>query len=405
VQYAAGVQYRDEGLDLGFNDDGNLAINPGMVDPVTGDVPGLFTFLRGGIPESVSQDIYAIFGELSIPMADNFDVQLALRYEDYGGNIGDSIDPKIAVRWDVSDAFTLRASASTTFRGPSLIQTSVVSTSLELIGQELAFKAIDRVGNKNLAPEDATTFNIGLQWRPTNSLEFLLDYWNFDLGEGIVRESPNNIVANCPTPTSTGPLCSQISFQTSATGTTTISRIVTNYQNGPDIKTDGIDFAARIDIDSGMGEWRFELEGANVISYDVDPFQGVSAFDAAGRLNAGTFLRPIPELKATFAVGWTNGNHDARLSTHYVDSYIDDGLGILRGSVLDSFITELEIESHTTIDFHYSFAFNDGNSTLSFAAINLTDEDPPAVRQDLRYDARTVSPLGAIYQLGIRYKF
>ena len=145
--------------------------------------------------------------------------------------------------------------------------------------------------------------------------------------------------------------------------------------------------------------------GSNVISYDVDPFQGVSAFDAAGRLNAGTFLRPIPELKATFAVGWTNGNHDARLSTHYVDSYIDDGLGILRGSVLDSFITELEIESHTTIDFHYSYTFNDGNSTLSFAAINLTDEDPPAVRQDLRYDARTVSPLGAIYQVGIRYKF
>lgn len=401
VQYAAGFQYRDEGLDLGFNDDGNLALNPGTIDPVTGDVPGLFAFLRGGIPESVSQDIYAVFGELALPMADNVDVQLALRYEDYGGNIGDSIDPKVAIRWDVSDAFTLRASASTTFRGPSLIQTSIISTSLEFIGSELAFKAIDRVGNKNLAPEDATTFNIGLQWRPTNSLEFLLDYWNFDFKDGIVRESPNTINANCPNAASTSPFCSQISFQPDGT----IARIITNYQNGPDIKTDGIDFAARYDIDSAMGEWRFALEGANVFSYDVDTFQGVPAFDAAGRLNAGSFLRPIPELKATFSIGWTNGNHDARLSAHYVDSYIDDGLGVLRGSVIEAFITELQIDSHTTADFHYSYTFNNGKSVLSFAAINLADEDPPAVRQDLRYDARTVSPLGIILQVGLQYGF
>jgi len=42
---------------------------------------------------------------------------------------------------------------------------------------------------------------------------------------------------------------------------------------------------------------------------------------------------------------------------------------------------------------------------VSFAAINLTDEDPPAVRQDLRYDARTVSPLGIIVQVGFKHKF
>ena len=39
------------------------------------------------------------FGELALPVSDDIDIQIALRYEDYGGSIGDTIDPKLAVSW------------------------------------------------------------------------------------------------------------------------------------------------------------------------------------------------------------------------------------------------------------------------------------------------------------------
>ena len=45
-------------------------------------------------------------------------MQLAGRYEDYGDDIGSTFDPKIALRWQATEALTLRGSASSSFRGP-----------------------------------------------------------------------------------------------------------------------------------------------------------------------------------------------------------------------------------------------------------------------------------------------
>ena len=55
-----------------------------------------------------SQDVDSIFAELALPVADNFDVHLAIRYEDYG--TVDSVDPKVVVRYTPIDAVTLRLS-------------------------------------------------------------------------------------------------------------------------------------------------------------------------------------------------------------------------------------------------------------------------------------------------------
>ncbi len=95
-----------------------------------------------------------MFAELSLPITDSFQAQLAARYEDYGSGIGSTFDPKLSLRWQLVDSFALRGSVGTTFRGPALQQADPNSvTSLQNVAG--TFRAIRTFGNPNLKPENA----------------------------------------------------------------------------------------------------------------------------------------------------------------------------------------------------------------------------------------------------------
>ncbi|TQV80198.1 TonB-dependent receptor [Exilibacterium tricleocarpae] len=397
--YAVGLQYRDEELDVDFKGLGDIDENPGVVNPLSGGRPGVFTFVRGGTDSTVDQDVYALFGELAVPLAENLDLQLALRYEDYGGNIGDSIDPKVALRWDINEMLTLRGSASTTFRAPSLNQNTGQSTALEFNGRELAFKAVDRIGNPDLDPEEAVTFNVGAIIRPSDFSEITLDYWSFSFSDPIVREDPNALITDVAAQNE-GNICG-FSDQIECDGLGRIARITTNFVNGPDIETNGIDLSAVYNL---AEYWTFGLDLTYVNEYEVDPFQGRGSFDAAGSLNAATFVRPIPELKGAFNVNFNMENHNVRFITSYIDSYTDNASDVLLGTVFEDAIFNREIDSHVTYDLFYTFTFNEDDTVLSASVINLSDEDPPEVRADLRYDAQTHNAFGRMIKVGFKHR-
>ena len=76
------------------------------------------------------------------------------------GAVGETIDPKVAARWQITPAVALRGSLTSSFRAPSLNQLSGVDTSLQFVGPTGAFKAIDTFGNPDVAPETAITTNL-----------------------------------------------------------------------------------------------------------------------------------------------------------------------------------------------------------------------------------------------------
>lgn len=393
--YALGFQYREDSLEVEFNDLADLSLNPGA------NGEGLFAFLRGGTEGKIDEDVVAVFGELGIQPRDDVDVQLAIRYEDYGGNIGDSIDPKIAARWAVNDTVILRGSLSSTFRGPSLIQTQLTNTALELIGSALAFKAVDRVGNPDLEPEKANTFNMGVIWDPIEDLTVSLDLWRFDFKDPIVRESPNDLVALCPTPDAGNAFCDQITFSGDS-----IARIQTRYVNGPNIDTTGLDLSTLYTMFLPAGEFFTGVDVTYVNEYKIDSFLGNDGFDAAGRLNANTFVRSMPQLKGNLFFGYSQDSHYGRVVFRYVDEYVDDGLNVLKSTPgLSNFVTETTIDDHLTVDLFYQLSFNVDKTKLQVNVINLFNEDPPPVRADLRYDARTHSPLGRIIAMSMSHAF
>ena len=422
VGWAAGIQYRKDTYDFSVKDVANRAINPcAFNNPMSVTLghtatldcgaagAGQLAFLAATDEENTDRDVYGVFAELALPITEALDVQLAVRYEDYGSkNGGDTIDPKIAFSWTLTDEFSLRGSVSTTFRGPPSSFLSGTSTSLQFIGAALAFKAGDTVGNPDLEPETAVTTNFGAIYQNENFYASL-DYWSFNFEDPLQLENANQIVAayganGCADGGSgVGTAgCDLLRGRLSPTGTSIggVERITRSVINGSDIDTSGIDFVANYSFNDVVGgELTLGLEGSYTFEYKSDDFVTGDGFtlapgdDFVGRLNEGTPFQPKPELKASFIAKWSNQAHRVTYAARYIDGMEDANSPV---PALDN------IDDHLTHDVHYiNNMFDD--VTLSLSVLNFTDEDPPQVANDLNYDPYNHSGYGRLIKLGVSY--
>jgi len=429
--YAIGGQVRRERYNFDLTDVVNRSINPcPWTDPLavalgftTADqlngnctVPsGQLAFLAAGDPESTSRRVYGLFGELAMPLSDTFNLQLAVRFEDYGGNVGSTIDPKAAFSWDFAEGFTMRGSASTTFRGPPQSFLSGVGTALQYIPAQLAFKAVDTIGNPDLSPEKALTTNLGFIYQ-NDTFYGSIDYWRFDFEDSFQTESAQQIAnayfaEDCQIP-EVGPdnpteRCEALRQHVFPYGTSPagLERIESNIINGSDIKTSGLDVFAQYDFhDVAGGILGFGVQGTYVLEYKSDDFVDINGLllapggDFAGFLNDGDPFTPKPELQGNVFARYDHGVHNAQFIIRYVGSYDD-----VRPA--SSTVSDLStIDDYVTLDLHYNVTLFD-NAYVSLSVYNLTDEDPPHAATDLNYDAFTHSPFGRMIKLGFKYSF
>lgn len=400
VGWAAGAQIRHETREVSPTDLTNLNITPGPGGT------GAFSFLAGTVPSDRDQTIYALFGELQIPLFENVDVQVATRFEDYGGDIGSTFDPKVAAKWQVNDNLAFRGSAQTSFKGPTLNQIGGVGTTLQFVAPTSAFKAVDQFGNPELSPESAFSFNLGAIYQ-NGGFNASLDYYNFDFSDPIIVEEQTNIVAAAlaalATPsTDDDAILSRITFD-GTPAPTTISRIRTNVVNGPDIQTSGVDFRVENlwDLNNGR-DFAIGADATYVIEYDVAPYfvEGVAigGGDYVGQFNRSNFTRSLPQFKANLFANLALGDHNLRGVVRYIDSYEDERPAAARGNVYP------EIDSQTTLDLFYNWQAP-MDFDLGFSVVNVFDEDPPAAAFDLNYDPYTHNPFGRTFRVSLTKQF
>jgi iron complex outermembrane recepter protein len=89
-------------------------------DPVLGN--GLGSDRRPGAPDPTivgETSVNSAFAELLLPVLETLELQAAVRYEDHGAVVGTTVDPKLAVRWDILETVALRASLGSSFQAPS----------------------------------------------------------------------------------------------------------------------------------------------------------------------------------------------------------------------------------------------------------------------------------------------
>ena len=138
---AYGLQYRQNDVSQGVDDIANINVNPCRVTGYQDceNRTGLHSFLAAGSPYSLDQTVYAAFAEASVAVNENLEANVGIRYENYGSG-SDTVDPKISLQYQFSDAFSLRASAQTTFRAPDPNQWISASTALQYVLRPLRLK-------------------------------------------------------------------------------------------------------------------------------------------------------------------------------------------------------------------------------------------------------------------------
>jgi iron complex outermembrane receptor protein len=433
IAWAAGVQYRRTYFKADYNDISNAAINPCVNTPdfgvttCTGSARnGPFMFLGVGNEADNQSDVMAAFGELSVPITETFQAQLAARFEDYGGAVGSTFNPKASVRWQAMPWLAVRASAGSTFRGPPdpLTTTTSVTSLQGILG---VFRAVDIFGNPNLNPEKANTYNGGLLFNVGN-FKASVDYFQFDFKNPIVAEPVAGIVSalypngaaganNCADPAYAG-LVARFTFNGACgTPTTSIARLRTNYINGAAVKNSGFDFSADYRFQDVLGgELALGGSATYISEYKVGAttVEGVvveKAFDAVGLLNYQTTVVPIPKWKGDVFAEWNMGPHNLRLTVHYIDSYTDQRTAPFAANAYKdstgagvTVSAGKKIDAQVLTDLAYR-VFLPWDTTVTAAITNLFDKDPSYARLDLGYDPFTGDPLGRTYKVGLRKKF
>lgn len=436
IAYAFGGQTRaSEFTSRPFNDLSNLDINPCLVEGDRSCIgtltegAGPFIFLGGSRPSTAKQDVYALFAEVRVPIGETLELNGAIRFEDYGGGVGSTVNPKGSFRWEPLDWLVLRGSVGTTFRGPTANQVSPNSvTSLQgLTAAAGNFRGVVIAGNPNdLGPEDAFTYNIGfvVDYEPVT---FSVDYWSIDLN-GRITVTPGQAIASSVltgAPTApvncSAPLAALITFQGGCVqGTTTgldIASVFTQFVNGPGVNTNGLDFGLSIDVPiSDDFDLRVGGNATWTLTYDFEDFvqNGVlfqAAYEAVGNANFERDPNTVSEWRANGFVALDYGNLNVNYTVNFIDGVFDDRCGTLEFCTSTpefggtNFARNVESYTQHDINFNYKLPFEFAEIQLQGGVENIFDSDPAAARLQIGYNPFIGNALGRIFRVGMRAKF
>lgn len=424
VAFALGGQYRRDGYSRWYGDTNNLDVMPcpgSVLDPnatCTQEV-GPIGFLGSNRNVDVDSDVVALFGELQVPITTGILAQLSARYENYGATVGSTFDPQARLRIVVTDWLTLRGGIGTTFRGPPPQTVNSDLVILTFIGG--AFRAVDVLGNQDLKPETATTYNAGAIVE-NGGFRASLDYWRYDFQGPIESEPVSGMVsamfgatgsANCGNPDYAA-LQARFTFSGGVCSSANVQRLTTYAFNSADVSTSGLDFQADYTAEIGGIDAQAGVSGSYVIDYDIDQVmvEGIvvqPAFNAAGKLNYQTTAYPLPRLKGQAWIQGALGDYSLRLQMNYVDSYTDqrgaDVFGPNNAALAGAAVTTGKvIGNYTTFDAVWRWQVLDG-TRVSLALLNIFDVDPPFARLDQNFDPFTASPLGFSAKFGLSQNF
>jgi outer membrane receptor for ferrienterochelin and colicin len=390
IGLAVGFQYRDESLSSDL-------------DPIS-NADG-FGFLIGGPDFDNSRSPYALFAEVAVPLTETLELSAALRFEDYGGTIGDTLDPKVSLLWRPTETLTLRGTYSTSFRAPSVFQQFGTNTSLNQVSDPLtgstvfaAVRTNPPEGNsgRDLAPEQSESLNFGLSWRPVAGLSVDVDYFDYSFSDAIITTSFQEIVNNDPL----GSAVVRAGGDGTAANPGQIVIVLNDFVNASSIDTNGIDLGIKYDIESDIGTFQPFFQGTWVLGYDFVTGAGTEV-DGLGSRNfalLGVGSRPTPEFRFNTGLSFVNELHEARVFVRFIDG-IDDNQN--PGSTIDS---------QTTVDVQYALNLGElfeevGDTRLTVGVINLFDQDPPFVATNGGFESRLHDPRGrvAYIELGLRF--
>ena len=305
----------------------------------------------------VQEDVWAVFGEVLIPVIDDDDlgsleVSGAVRFEQTTSDL-DSVNPKVSLSY-VRDLVQLRGSWSTSFLAPSLFQRFGNRTARQRVTDAISgivneFTNAPVVGSPDLEPQESTSYNVGVTITPTDTLELSVDYWNFDFDDLLAVPTAQSIIDANP-----------FDPRIERDANNLIVSVDRPFFNAASVEVDGIDVAVNYAIPTDRyGEFVLSANLTWNFSYDLRASATGDVIDGIGRANDDNFGFVFPEWKTNVRLGWSRNDHYAQLTGRYISDVtnrFDDTAG---GEIV--------------IDALYSYTLERYDTKFTVGVINLFD--------------------------------
>ncbi|TCI01553.1 TonB-dependent receptor [Corallincola luteus] len=385
-----------------------------------------------------------MFVEFNIPLLDGvtgaelLEMDVAYRYFDYN-TFGSDDTYKVGLRWKPIEDVMLRGTISEAFRAPNVsdlyagefitfptaadpcVDPAASAAANGLTEAEVSANCVasgapgggyDNGGNtqvrtleggySELEPETADIYTIGLVYEPefVEGLAITLDYWNIELDNAISQIGTQTTMDQCAL---AGDLeaCDRIVRRADGN----ISQVENLNTNVGSVKTDGIDFEIRYNMDpTEYGDFIFTVGGTQLRSYDKTLSDG-STIAHKGRHeqdNDGFFA----EWRVNTTLDWSYDDYSANWQMRYIsgiDEKVEDGTAIFGDGAYDF---ERSTSSNIVHDAQFNWAFLD-NATWTLGVNNVFDRDPETVYSG--FNANTVTEaydvVGRFFYSSVNFKF
>lgn len=323
-----------------------------------------------------SRSSKAVYLNLIANPVEGWTLDLAGRYEDYT-DFGDTQIGKITTRYDFSDAFAIRATASTGFRAPTLAEsfysTVNVGPTSAVLQLPAGSPAALLLGFNALKPEKSTNFSAGIVLRPIPRLAITID--------GYYIKIKDRISATASLPAIQGGLpvagAESILAAIASTGLVLDTGLqtlgVASFTNLIDTETYGIDFAARYPVPLDFGKLDLSLL-ANYNKTNITDNKNTSLFSTQSE----SFIEDAsPEYKIVAGINFSSGPFNANLrQTFYGKTSILVRSALSAAALNGQPQTRDGVVKATGItDLELSYDFTDYVS-FSLGANNLFDKRP-----------------------------
>ena len=398
VAIAVGAQYRNDSLRSDFDDIANA---------------DGFGFLIGSGDFSGSVDVYALFAEVNVPVLDWLDVNAAVRFEDFGGAVGSTVDPKVSLLIRPFDGLSLRGTYSTSFRAPTTFQQFGQSTSLNNVVDPISgagtFAGVRAFGTEDLDPETSRAFTAGFTFEKSN-FTLNIDYYDISFEDALTINSFQALVNANSTDTrifendvATQPCVAEFTIVCRAADPIagTITQVNTEFINADSIDTSGLDYSFRYTYDAGtLGVFTPSFTGTLISDYDtvVNAAAGDAPIVGAGSRNFANIGSPTPETRWNAGLGYNNGPFFANFFARRIGSFEDDQNP---GEVVAG-QTRFDIQGGVDVAQWIGFS---KSTIFTVQATNLTDEEPPFVATGGGFESRVSDPRGRLIRFGFKSQF
>ena len=400
--FSAGFQIARDSLDIKYNDLGRIEVDKEGQITKQAD---LF-FLGGGTDVNKSRSKAALFGELNKSISQTLDIRAALRYEDFKNE--NSLDPKISLRFQPNDIFSLRFSTGTSFTMPSMSQmygSDIVLGSVRDVNSSV-FVRQGQTGNPALKPAKSINSNLGFIFYPREEYSLSFDFFEINYKDRIEAESAQAIVLNNPN-------SSKITRNSSGE----IIGVIASYVNEEKSIITGMDFEFNSLFDLyDFGSLNLKITSTTLFSFltpehndDIEDHDhhrdDEKLINRVGKFNYDAHIHSLPKNKINLFLDWEYSEFLLNWTSRYISGYRNE-------RQLSDYARSLDytnkVNSFLIHDLSITRPINlkDGTIDLKFGIINLTNEPAPKLfdAPDFSFDTRLHDPTGRTFTFSIQYQ-